>query len=146
MNLLSNVFQGKDGDSQPWKKYYRGIKPKNPLGGDIVRRMGNKVKPVVSSVIGGKEMTFSHVGKLATFEAPLSKEEFLAAQRAKQLEEEEDEGVELPSAADTLNGFREARKQPTTRERIDISRDMRGRINTARGISQEIRGWARQLI
>lgn len=60
MNVLQNVFQ-KNGQ-QPWKQYYQGIKPSNPLGGNI-RRMGNKVKPVVSSVIGGKTMQFKYMNK-----------------------------------------------------------------------------------
>lgn len=58
MNILENVFQ--NNGNQPWKQYYQGIKPKNPLGGNI-RRMGNKVKPVVSSIVGGKQMTFKSV-------------------------------------------------------------------------------------
>lgn len=72
MNILQNVFN--KNNNQPWKQYYQGIKPQNPLGGNIIRRMGNKVKPVISSVVGGKQMTFSYLNikedlnpKVATF-------------------------------------------------------------------------------
>lgn len=58
MNVLNNVFKKKD--KQPWKEFYQGIKPVNPLGDKVVRRMGNKVKGVVSSTIGGNKMTFGY--------------------------------------------------------------------------------------
>ena len=57
MNVLNNIF--KKNNKQPWKEYYQGIKPVNPLGGDVVRRMGNKVKSVVSSTVGGNKMSFT---------------------------------------------------------------------------------------
>ena len=67
--MLNNVFKtaGIDGQ-QPWKQYYKGIKPKNPLGGDFVHRMGNKVKPVLSTSMN-KQMQFSFMKPIASFSA-----------------------------------------------------------------------------
>lgn len=61
--MLNNVFKtaGIDGQ-QPWKQYYKGIKPKNPLGGDFVHRMGNKVKPVVSTSMN-RQMQFAFMSE-----------------------------------------------------------------------------------
>lgn len=68
MNVLNNVFKTAGvGKEQPWKKYYTGIKPVNPLGGDVVRRMGNKVKGVVSSTVGGNKMKFGYGKSIHTF-------------------------------------------------------------------------------
>lgn len=66
-NVLNNVFKtaGLNGE-QPWKQYYKGIKPVNPLGGNVVRRMGNKVKSVVSAT-NTKQMQFTYMTNLAKF-------------------------------------------------------------------------------
>ena len=138
MSLLSNAFAGKSGVDQPWKKYYKGIKPKNPLGGNIVRRMGNKIKPDVSRRIGGNQMTFSHTGNLALFK--LSKEEFLAQQKEK---EQEENSPEVP-VMETVKGIRDS-KRATRRDNLAQAREIRGRVNSARGISQEVRGWLAML-
>lgn len=69
-NVLQNVFKtaGIQGQ-QPWKQYYQGIKPQNPLGGDFVRRMGNKVKAVVPSTTT-KQMQFSYMNsQVANFKS-----------------------------------------------------------------------------
>lgn len=68
-NVLQNVFKtsGLNGQ-QPWKQFYKGIKPVNPLGGDVVRRMGNKVKSVVSST-NTKNMQFSYMTDIAEFKS-----------------------------------------------------------------------------
>lgn len=59
-NVLQNVLQtsGLNGQ-QPWRQYYQGIKPQNPLG-KVVRRMGNKVKNVVPATTT-KTMQFSYM-------------------------------------------------------------------------------------
>lgn len=63
-NILVNKLKTSGvGGTQPWRAYYKGIKPVNPMGDNIVRRMGNKVKGVVSSS-SNKTMTFSYVGQL----------------------------------------------------------------------------------
>lgn len=68
-NILQNVLKTSGvGGEQPWKSFYKGIKPKNPLGGNIVRRMGNKVKPVMSST-NTKNMQFSHMDGLVEFKS-----------------------------------------------------------------------------
>lgn len=60
-NVLQNTLQtsGLNGQ-QPWKQFYKGIKPVNPLGGDVVRRMGNKVKSVLPAT-NTRNMQFSYM-------------------------------------------------------------------------------------
>jgi hypothetical protein len=142
--MLTNRLTGDSGEEQPWKRYYKGMKPKNPLGGNIVRRMGNKVKPVLSTsspAQSGKTMQFHYVGKLASF-AVLTKEEFLKRQKlAPQLEQEDE--AESPVSATDVAAMRE--KRLSDKDKRDRAKEIRGRVNSARGLSQEVRGWYHTL-
>lgn len=53
MNVLRNQL------SQNWQNYKTDIKPSNPLGGNIVRKMGGKRKGVLpNNLNSGRQMTF----------------------------------------------------------------------------------------
>ena len=129
---MQNVLENKLG--QNWRNYYKGVKVRKPLGGDL-RAMGKKRLPVLpNNLYNGRTMTFSFFPLTANFafkrlsamtDAELSRLSPGEWERLKEYEKNERQKERIRNERYSNSAYR---------AKLDSSKEARSWVNTARGV------------